>query len=192
MQSLRVSRDAYSKNRRKLRHRRKRGSASSVHVIRKKHKPNNRKSTRKNLGKFEFFPFTENSHGMRVFFRFSEVTVQDRRLMYYNVFFFLGESVMEKSAVVTVRLSKRDLERVEAVRVLEDVDRSTLIKEFIEDGLRRRVVDNYRRGKLTAGRAAEILGISLREFFEILEREGVPVNWDSESVKEYLKARYGA
>lgn len=99
---------------------------------------------------------------------------------------------MKKSAVVTVRLSKRDLERVEAVRVLEDVDRSTLIKEFIEDGLRRRVVDNYRRGKLTAGRAAEILGISLREFFEILEREGVPVNWDSESVKEYLKARYGA
>jgi len=24
-----------------------------------------------------------------------------------------------------------------------------------------------------------------------LEREGVPVNWDSESVREYLKARYG-
>ena len=97
----------------------------------------------------------------------------------------------EKSAVVTVRLSKRDLERVEAVRILEDVDRSTLIKEFIEDGLRRRVVDYYQRGKLTAGRVAEILGISLREFLEILEREGVPVNWDSESVKEYLKARYG-
>jgi predicted HTH domain antitoxin len=99
--------------------------------------------------------------------------------------------VTEKSAVVTVRLSKRDLERVEAVRILEDVDRSTLIKEFIEDGLRRRVVDYYQRGKLTAGRVAEILGISLREFLEILEREGVPVNWDSESVKEYLKARYG-
>jgi len=98
---------------------------------------------------------------------------------------------MEKSAVVTIRLSKRDLERIEALRVLEDVDRSTLIKEFIEDGLRRRVVDNYKRGKLTAGRAAEILELSLREFLEILEREGVPVNWDSESVKEYLKARYG-
>ena len=97
----------------------------------------------------------------------------------------------EKSAVVTVRLSKRDLERVEAVRILEDVDRSTLIKEFIADGLRRRLVDYYQRGKLTAGRVAEILGISLREFLEILEREGVPVNWDSESVKEYLKARYG-
>jgi len=99
---------------------------------------------------------------------------------------------MEKSAVVTIRLSKRDLERVEALRVLEDVDRSTLIKEFIEDGLRRKVVDNYRRGKLAAGRAAEMLELSLREFLEILEREGVPVNWNSEGVKEYLKARYSS
>ena len=97
----------------------------------------------------------------------------------------------EKSTVVTVRLSKHDLERVEAVRVLEDVDRSTLIKEFIEDGLQRRVVHLYQRGKLTARRSAEILGIRLREFLELLEREGVPVNWDSESVREYLKAKYG-
>jgi len=97
----------------------------------------------------------------------------------------------EKSAVVTVRLSKRDLERVGALRRIEDVDRSTLIKEFIEDGLRRRVVDLYRKEKLTAGRAAEVLGISLREFLELLEREGVSVNWDSEGIREYVKAKYG-
>lgn len=97
----------------------------------------------------------------------------------------------EKSAVVTIRLSKRDLERVEALRVLEDVDRSTLIKEFIDDGLRRRVVDLYRKEKLTAGRAAEILGVSLREFLEVLEKEGVPVNWDSEGIRKYVKAKYG-
>jgi len=97
----------------------------------------------------------------------------------------------EKSTVVTVRISGRDLKRVEAVRVLEKVDRSTLIKEFIGDGLRRRAIRLYQRGKLTAGRAAEILEISLREFLEMLEREGVPVDWDSESIKEYLKTRYG-
>jgi len=97
----------------------------------------------------------------------------------------------EKSTVVTVRLSSRDLKRVEAVRVLEKVNRSTLIKEFIEDGLHRRVIHLYQRGKLTAGRAAEILEIPLREFLEILEREKIPVNWDSENIKEYLKTRYG-
>jgi len=93
--------------------------------------------------------------------------------------------------VVTVRLSRRDLERVEAVKTLVKVDRSTLLKEFIEDGLRRRVIDLYQGGNLTAGRAAELLGISLREFLEMLEKDGIPVNWDSESVKEYLKTRYG-
>jgi len=99
--------------------------------------------------------------------------------------------MQEKSTVVTVRLSSRDLERVEAVRTLENVDRSTLLKEFIEDGLRRRVIHLYQKGILTVGRAAEILEVPLRQFLEILETEGVPLNWDSESIKEYLKARYG-
>ncbi|HKZ93581.1 MAG TPA: UPF0175 family protein [Candidatus Bathyarchaeia archaeon] len=99
--------------------------------------------------------------------------------------------MQEKSTVVTVRLSSRDLERVEAVRTLENVDRSTLLKEFIEDGLRRRIIHLYQKGILTVGRAAEILEVPLRQFLEMLEMNGVPVNWDSESVKEYLKARYG-
>ncbi|MEM3607550.1 MAG: UPF0175 family protein [Candidatus Bathyarchaeia archaeon] len=96
-----------------------------------------------------------------------------------------------RSAVVTVRLSKRDLEMVEVLKVLEGVDRSKLIKEFIEDGLRRKIIGLYRRGRLTAGRAAEILGISLHMFLEILEGEGIPVNWASEDILEYLKAKYG-
>jgi len=99
--------------------------------------------------------------------------------------------MLKKGAVVTIRLSSRDLRKVEAVRALEDVDRSTLLKEFIEDGLRRRVVRLYGRGRLTAGRASEVLGVSLREFLEMLETEGVPFNWDSGSVRDYLKARYG-
>ena len=93
--------------------------------------------------------------------------------------------------MVTVRLSPPDLERIEAVRSIEKVDRTTLLRDFIEDGLRRRVVDIYRDGKLTASRSAEILGVSLREFLEMLEREGIPVNWDSETVKSYMRSRYG-
>jgi predicted HTH domain antitoxin len=100
-------------------------------------------------------------------------------------------AVTEKNAVVTVRLSPPDLERIEAVRTIEKVDRATLLRDFIEDGLRRRVIDIYRDGKLTASRSAEVLGVSLREFLEMLEGEGVPVNWDAESVKSYMRSRYG-
>jgi len=97
----------------------------------------------------------------------------------------------KKSTVITMRLSRRELERIEAVRALENVDRTTLLKEFIEDGLRQRIIHIYKNGRLTASRAAEILKISLREFLELLEREGIPVNWDSNIVRDYLKTRYG-
>jgi len=100
-------------------------------------------------------------------------------------------ALTEKNAVITVRLSPTDLERIEAVRSVEKVDRATLLRDFIEDGLRRRVIDIYRDGRLTASRAAELLGVPLREFLGMLEREGVPVNWDAESVKSYMRSRYG-
>lgn len=111
--------------------------------------------------------------------------------MYYNVFLLLGIVMAEKPTVITMRLSRKDLKKIEAVRGLENVDRTTLLKDFIEDGLRRRVIQIYKNGKLTASRASEILRIPLREFLEMLEREGVAVNWNSETVKEYLKAEYG-
>jgi len=98
---------------------------------------------------------------------------------------------VEKSTVVTVRLTKQNLHRIEAVRALENVDRSTLFKEFIEDGLRERVLKLYQKGKLSDGRAAEILGISLREFLELLEQECIPLNWDTDSIKKYMKEKYG-
>lgn len=97
----------------------------------------------------------------------------------------------EKTTVVTMRLPPQDLKRIEAVRALENVDRTTLLREFIEDGLRRRVLHIYQEGRVTAMRAAEILRISLREFLEMLERGGIPVNWDSAAVRDYLRAKYG-
>jgi len=97
----------------------------------------------------------------------------------------------KKSPVITMRLSPRELEQIEAVTTLEKIDRTTLLKEFIEDGLRRRITSIYSTGRLTASKAAEILDIPLRAFLEMMEEEGIPVNWDSKIIKDYLKSRYG-
>jgi len=110
--------------------------------------------------------------------------------MYYNVIHSLATAMTQKT-VITMRLSRSDLDSIEAVRALEDTDRATLLRDFIEDGLCRRVLRLYQDGRLTASRAAEILRIPLREFLEMLEKESLPVNWDSNMVKDYLKARYG-
>jgi predicted HTH domain antitoxin len=98
----------------------------------------------------------------------------------------------DQTSIVTLRLSKRNLNRVEAVQKLEKVDRSTLLKEFIENGLRERVLQLYKKGKLTQRRAAELLDITLREFLELLEAQGIPINMDSDSIKRYMQEKYGA
>jgi len=113
--------------------------------------------------------------------------------MYYIVFSNYGENMTEneQTSVVTVRLSKQSLSRIQAVQKLENVDRTTLFKEFIEDGLRQRVLGFYKKGKLTQRCAAEVLGITLREFLELLEAQGIPVNWNSDSIKRYMQEKYG-
>ena len=97
----------------------------------------------------------------------------------------------QKTTIVTLRLSPREARRVSAVQTLTDLDRTTLLRDFIDDGLRKRVLESYREGKITIQRAADILGISLREFLGLLEKNGLPINWDSDSIHDYMTKNYG-
>jgi hypothetical protein len=97
----------------------------------------------------------------------------------------------QKTTIVTVRLSAREARRVVAVQQLTKLDKATLLRDFIEDGLRKRVLESYRTGGITAQGAAEVLDVSLREFLSLLEKQGVPVNWDGNLVREYMTKHYG-
>lgn len=68
----------------------------------------------------------------------------------------------ETSTVVTLCLSKETLRVVEDLCALEKIDRAILLKDLIKDGFLDRVIFLYDKVKLSAGRGAEILGISLR------------------------------
>lgn len=94
--------------------------------------------------------------------------------------------IEEKEKTIEVHLPEKLLHAVDAVCSLEKIDRSQLLKELIEAGLRERIIRLYQKSKLSAGRCAEILGISLREFLQLLEEKGVAINWDSEGIREYL------
>jgi predicted HTH domain antitoxin len=95
--------------------------------------------------------------------------------------------LVEREVSICVNLSAANRHAVEALCVIEKIDRSKLLKELVEDGLLYKVISLYEASKLSSGKAAEILGVSLREFMEILEKRLVPFNWDSDSIKEYLK-----
>jgi predicted HTH domain antitoxin len=97
----------------------------------------------------------------------------------------------QKTETVTLRLSPREARLVSAVQALTHLDKATLLRDFIEDGMRRSVLEFYKEGHITAQRAANVLDISLREFLSLLEKNGLPVNWDSDLTREYMTTRYG-
>ena len=97
----------------------------------------------------------------------------------------------QKTEIVTLRLSPREARRVSAVQALTHLDKATLLRDFIEDGMRRRVLESYGEGQITAQRAADVLDISLREFLSLLEKNGLPVNWDSDLIHSYTTKQYG-
>ena len=97
----------------------------------------------------------------------------------------------QKTTIVTVRLSPGEAKRVTAVQALTKLDKATLLRDFIEDGLRKRVLESYSLGKITTQRAADILGLSLREVLTLLEKNGIAINWDSSVIRDYMAKRYG-
>jgi len=54
------------------------------------------------------------------------------------------------------------------------------------------VIRQYSEGKISSGRAAELLGISLREWYDLLERKHVPVNWGNFTFLDAGEATFGA
>jgi predicted HTH domain antitoxin len=58
-----------------------------------------------------------------------------------------------------------------------------------KQALEEKTLQLYKEEKLTMRKAAEMLGITLREFMELLEKRGIPENYDSEVLKEFMKSK---
>jgi len=75
---------------------------------------------------------------------------------------------------------KELIERVDQFARERLEDRSTAIRQLVQEGLRavltERVVEQYRRGGLTLREAAARLGLDLWEFQDLLRQIGVPLS----------------
>jgi len=75
-----------------------------------------------------------------------------------------------------VHLTEELLQGVAYRMKMEDVDESTVIRQFIKFGLMWYVVELYKTGKITLGEAAELAGVSLRRMLDVLVEHGVKGN----------------
>ena len=82
---------------------------------------------------------------------------------------------------VTARISEDLYEAIEQLRDEERLDRSTAVARLLERGVEDWRIDTairrYREGDVSLGRAAEIAGVSLWRFLDILEDRRVEVNY---------------
>lgn len=87
---------------------------------------------------------------------------------------------MTPSALIVHLFKKKVLSKEKAEthinELIEDVDESTAIRQFIRLGVMWYVVELYKAGKITLGEAAELSGVSLRRMLDILAEHGVKGN----------------
>jgi predicted HTH domain antitoxin len=73
-----------------------------------------------------------------------------------------------KTATLSMRLPKSEIQQLAAAATLGGLDRSAFLKHALRRGARdlmlEQAVEAYRRGTVTLSRAAEMAGLNLRDF----------------------------
>jgi len=89
---------------------------------------------------------------------------------------------------VTARVPDDLYEEIERVQDVEKTDMSTTVKRLLQEGVENwkisNAVERYRRGDVSMGRGAEIAGVPVWEFMEILEERGVEVGYTEEDLED--------
>jgi len=91
---------------------------------------------------------------------------------------------------LTGRVLRRQIEVLDRISREEKVDRSAALRKVLDVGLREylkmKAVENYRRGRISIGKAAEDAGVSIAEFYDVLGFEGVPIKVDIAAINDSI------
>ncbi len=95
------------------------------------------------------------------------------------------------SETISLRLPRETVKRLREIADKEGKDRSTLIREMLEQGVKyksmEQAVELYRAGQVTGWRAAQLAGVSLWNFYKILDEKGVLIQYSEHDFEEDLK-----
>ncbi len=96
------------------------------------------------------------------------------------------------SESITLRLPPETAKKLREIAKKEGKDRSTLIRELLENGIKEKSVEQaielYRAGQVTGWRAAQLAGISLWNFYKILADKKVLIQYSERDLEEDLKS----
>ena len=95
------------------------------------------------------------------------------------------------SESITLRLPPKTAKKLQEIAKKEGKDRSTLIRELLENGVKEKntehTIELYRTGQVTAWRAAQLAGVSLWAFYKLLEEKGTLIQYSENDLEQDLK-----
>jgi predicted HTH domain antitoxin len=95
------------------------------------------------------------------------------------------------SDTITLRLPAQTAKKLQELAKKEGKDRSTLIREILENGVKQKNTDHalelYRAGQATSWKAAQLAGVSLWTFYKILEDKGILLQYSEHDLEADLK-----
>jgi predicted HTH domain antitoxin len=98
---------------------------------------------------------------------------------------------MPMSESITLRLPPQTAKKLKEIAKKEGKDRSTLIRELLENGVKEKskeqAVELYRTGQVTAWKGAQLAGVSLWAFYKIIEEKGIIIQYSEHDLEQDLK-----
>ncbi len=91
------------------------------------------------------------------------------------------------SEVMSLRLTEHEKEILKKLSEEEEKDLSTTARELIEYGRKYRVLQLYKKGKISLGKGADELDLPLTEFIDLLNEFGIEANIDYEDYLQSIK-----
>ncbi len=95
------------------------------------------------------------------------------------------------TATVTTRVPEDVLTQIDCFSADNKMDRATILRNLIEQELaeekQKRVLSDYKNRKISLQKAAELSKIHLTEMVELIQREGLCLDYSEEELREDLK-----
>lgn len=95
------------------------------------------------------------------------------------------------TATVTTRVAESTLKEIDRFSAEKHTDRATMLRTFIEQGLseerKKHVLLAYRNRQISLQKAASLLGIDFLAMIDLLQTEGLYLDYTEEELREDLK-----
>lgn len=86
--------------------------------------------------------------------------------------------------MVSLRIAPNVLKEIDTLAIDEHVERSTLLRDLLNKGLKQtrieHAVEQYKKGKISIGRMAEVTGLPRQELFKELKEQNVSVHYSKD------------